>query len=66
MYLIRNIEAILEATMSLMIWLKLLYFLRIYKAYGYLIRIIIEVIIDMRHFLLVLGLTICAVGDAML
>lgn len=50
--------------MSLMIWLKLLYFLRIFTATSYLIRIIVEVIIDIRHFLLVLLLTFIAFGDA--
>lgn len=51
--------------MSLAIWLKLLYFLRIFKETGYLVRIIIQVVIDMRYFLLVLGLTFVAFGDAM-
>jgi hypothetical protein len=50
--------------MSLGIWLKLLYFLRIFKSTGYLIRIIIEVIKDMRSFLLILMLTFIAFGDA--
>jgi hypothetical protein len=47
-------------------WLKFLYFLRIFQKTGYLIRIIVEVVIDMRHFLLILLLTIIAIGDAML
>ena len=47
-------------------WLKLLYFLRIFKNTGYLIRMIIEVIYDMRSFLLVLLITIAAFGDSML
>jgi len=51
--------------MSLMIWLKMLYFLRIFKTTGYLIRIIIEVVVDMRHFLFVLLLAFVAFGDAM-
>ena len=46
-------------------WLKFLYFLRIFQSTGYLIRIIIEVCVDMRHFLLVLLLTFVAFGDAM-
>jgi hypothetical protein len=50
--------------MSLLVWLKFLYFLRIFTATSYLIRIIIEVIIDIRHFLLVLLLTFVAFGDA--
>ena len=57
-------EACLQAVMSLLIWLKFLYFLRIFKATSYLIRIIIEVMVDMRHFLLILLLTFIAFGDA--
>lgn len=60
-----TIEASMQATMSLMIWLKMLYFLRIFKTTGYLIRIIIEVVVDMRHFLFILLLTFVAFGDAM-
>lgn len=51
--------------MSLLLWMKLFYFFRIFQSTGYLIRIIIEVVIDMRHFLLILFLTIMAFGDAM-
>lgn len=59
-----SVEACMQATMSLMIWLKMLYFLRIFKTTGYLIRIIIEVVVDMRHFLFILLLTFIAFGDA--
>ena len=51
--------------MSLVLWLKFLYFLRIFEATGYLIKIIIEVIVDMRFFLMILLLTFVAFGDAM-
>lgn len=47
-------------------WFKLLYFLRIFKNTGYLIRMIVEVIYDMRHFFLVLLITIAAFGDSFL
>lgn len=60
-----TLEASLQATMSLILWLKFLYFLRIFKSTGYLIRIIIEVCVDMRHFLLIMFLTMVAFGDAM-
>lgn len=46
-------------------WLKLLYFLRIYESTGYLIRIIVSVCVDMRYFLFILFLTIMAFGDAL-
>jgi len=60
-----DLEASLQASMSLLIWIKFLYFFRIFQSTGYLIRIIIEVVVDMRHFLLILLLTIVAFGDAM-
>lgn len=51
--------------MSLLLWLKLLYFLRIFRQTGYLIKIIIAVCIDMKEFLFILLLTIMAFGDSM-
>ncbi len=55
----------MQATMSLLLWIKFLYFFRVFQSTGYLIRIIIEVVVDMRHFLLIMLLTIVAFGDAM-
>lgn len=54
----------MKGVMSLFIWLKLLYFMRIFESTGYLIRIIIQVCIDMRHFLFVLLLTFIAFGES--
>ena len=48
---------------SLLIWLKLLYFLRIFESTGYLIRMIIQVCVDMRYFLLILLLSLIAFGE---
>jgi hypothetical protein len=48
-----------------MLWIKFLYFFRIFQSTGYLIRIIISVLVDMRHFLFIMLLTIIAFGDAM-
>jgi len=59
------VEASMQATMSLLLWIKLLYFFRIFQSTGYLIRIIIEVVVDMRHFLFIMFLTMIAFGDAM-
>lgn len=59
----RALQGILQATISLFLWLKFLYFLRIFKQTGYLIKIIIEVVKEMRFFLLILLLTIVAFGD---
>ena len=47
-------------------WFKFLYFLRIFKSTGYLIRMIVEVVYDMRNFFLVLLITIAAFGDSFL
>ncbi len=47
-----------------MMWLKLLYFFRINKYTGYLIRMIVKVIFGMKTFLYVLLITIVAFGDA--
>ena len=58
-------EAVLQSILSLIIWLKLLYFLRIFKSTGYFIRTIVETIKDMRYFLMMLLLTFTAFGDSM-
>jgi len=47
-----------------MIWLKFLYYLRILEATSSIIRMISQVIVDIKYFLLVLLLTIVAFGDA--
>jgi hypothetical protein len=48
----------------LLVWLKLLYFLRIFSATSSLIRMIVQVVFDIRYFLFILFLTVCAFGDA--
>jgi hypothetical protein len=47
-------------------WFKFLYFLRVFQPTGYLIRMIIEVIFDMKYFFLLLLITIAAFGDSFL
>jgi hypothetical protein len=49
---------------SLAMWLKLLYFFRVNKSTGYLIRMIAKVVYGMRTFLMVLAITILAVADS--
>ena len=61
----KPVEGSMQAVMSLFIWLKMLYFLRIFEKTGYLIMIIIEVIIDMKYFLLILLLTFFAFADSL-
>ena len=58
------IESILKSMGSLFMWLKLIYFIRIYRTTGYLVRMIVQVIQEMKVFLLVLLITIVAVADA--
>lgn len=62
---IRTIEGTLQSILSLFVWLKLLYFLRIFKPTRYYIRTITEVISKMKYFLALLLLTIIAFGDSM-
>lgn len=57
-------EVILFGTCSFMIWLKVLYFMRIFKQFSYLIRMIIKVIEDMIPFLVVLLFAMVAFADA--
>lgn len=59
-----SIESIMKSLGSLFMWLKLLYFLRIYPTTGYLVRMIVQVIQEMKVFLLFLLITIIAVSDA--
>lgn len=58
--------ATIIAIVSFFMWFKFLYFLRIFKNTGYLIRMIIQVCYDMRHFFLVLLITIIAFSDSFL
>jgi hypothetical protein len=45
-------------------WLKVLYFMRIFKSFAHLIRMIIMVVYDMRQFLAVLLFSMIAFADA--
>lgn len=63
-----SIDETLERTVlsiiSFFMWFKFLYFLRIFRSTGYLIRMIFEVIKDMKNFFIVLLLTIAAFGNS--
>jgi hypothetical protein len=54
------------ALTTLFMWFKFLYFFRIFKPTGYLIRMIVTVVVDMRYFLIVLLVTILGFGNAFL
>ena len=47
-------------------WIKFLYFFRIFQSFGYLIRLIMLVIADMKYFIVVLFFTLVAFGDTFL
>ncbi|CDW71666.1 wd-40 repeat protein [Stylonychia lemnae] len=61
-----DLERSIQSIVTFFMWFKFLYFLRIYKRTGYLIRMIFEVISDMRYFFIVLLITIVAFGDSFL
>lgn len=61
-----NIERTLQAIGVFFMWIKLLYFFRIFKSFGYLIRLLILVVDDMRTFLAVFFFTIVAFSDSLL
>jgi len=61
-----DVQHSLHSLASFLMWFKFLYFLRIFKKTGYLIRMIIEVIIDMKVFFIVLMIVLCAFADAFL
>jgi hypothetical protein len=54
----------MQATAAVLIWLKLLFFLRTSGEFGWLVRLIVEVLADMRVFMLILGIAIFAFTDA--
>jgi hypothetical protein len=57
-------ETVLLGSCSFLMWLKVLYFMRIVKPLSYLIRMIINVISDMIPFLVVLLFAMIAFADA--
>jgi len=51
---------------ALLIWLRMLYFFRIFRNTGYYIRMIIEVFLDMANFILIFVVFIGAFASATL
>lgn len=66
MHIGEEIERILQAIGVFFMWFKFLYFFRIQKSFGYLIRLILTVVSDMSTFLVVLFFTIVAFSDTLL
>eukprot|EP00347_Sterkiella_histriomuscorum_P010355 403376619 len=61
-----NFIETIHSVASLLMWAKLLYFLRIFYSTGYLIRMISNVVWDMKIFLLILFLMYFGFGEAFL
>ena len=61
---LRSIPSIIQVIASMLLWMKFLYYLRTQKEFGYLIRMITEVIRDMITFLVVMGVLIIAFSEA--
>lgn len=61
-----NTERTIQAIGVFFMWFKFLQFFRIFKSYGYLIRLLIVVITDMSTFMVVLFITIVAFSDTFL
>lgn len=57
--------AVVQSITTFIMWMKILYFLRIFKSTGYFLEMIFKVIIDIKYFLLVLFIVIFAFGDAL-
>lgn len=58
--------AVVKSITSFFMWIKFLYFMRVFKGTGYLIGMIFQVIADMRYFLLILCIALIAFGDSFL
>jgi len=56
----------IQAITTFALWIKFLYYMRLFKTTNYLIRMTIEVIQDMRPFLIILLITVIAFGDSFL
>lgn len=50
----------MNALASFFIWSKFLYFFRVFRQFGHLIKTIIEVLIDMQVFVVILGMSMLA------
>ena len=59
----RNYSILMSIT-TLFLWIKFLYFFRIFDSTGFLITAILAVISDMKYFLLILMITLLAFGDS--
>jgi len=56
----------IHSVATLLMWIKFLYFLRIFRSTGYLVRTLTDVIYDMKVFLLILFIVYFGFGEAFL
>ena len=61
-----EIVACIFSFSSFLMWIKLIYFLRLYKTFAYLIHMIVRVIVDMGPFIVIFVITLCAFAEAFL
>lgn len=61
-----NTQRVIISIVTLFMWLKFLYFFRLFDSTSYLIRIIVTVIIDMQNFFIVLVSMTIGFGNAFL
>ena len=61
-----NFIGTVHAIASVTMWLKFMYFLRLFEATGYLIRIIVNMVYDMKIFILILFIVQIGFGEAFL
>lgn len=54
----------LQALGGVLLWIKLLYFLRASKTIGWMVRLVLDVISDMKIFLLLVIIMVIAFTDA--
>eukprot|EP00347_Sterkiella_histriomuscorum_P012361 403368887 len=52
------------SVVAILLWLRLLYFFRIFRTTGYYIRMLVEVIKDIKYFIFIFALTIVSFGHA--
>jgi hypothetical protein len=55
-----KVERYVNAVASFFIWFKLLYFFRVFRVYGHLIKTIVQVLIDMKVFVVILFMSLLA------
>lgn len=54
----------LYSVTAILMWLRVLYFFRIFRSTGYYIRMLVEVIKDIKYFIFIFALTITAFAHA--